>query len=121
MPGEFVELGWNQANLSRLLTSPQGPVYVDLARRAVLVESRAKQNASQPHRFGPNTGSEPGGGPAVRSGRLRGSITFELGHDAHGPWARIGTNVFYAPFVEGGTSRMAARPFIVPALGAALF
>lgn len=121
MAGEFTRLGWNQANLSRLLTSPQGPVFADLARRAVLVESRAKQNASQPHRAGPNTGSEPGHGPAVRTGRLRGSITFELGRDTLGPWARVGTNVFYAPFVEGGTSRMAARPFLVPALDAAVF
>lgn len=103
---------FNEAELSRLLTGEQGEVARDLARRAVKITNQAKQNASQP------PPSVPGQGPSVRTGRLRGSITYRLGGDSAGLYADIGTAVFYAPFVELGTSRMAARPFLAPALEA---
>ncbi len=105
--------------LDELLRGPDGPVARDLATRAIRVESQAKINASQPPRAGPNSGSEPGQGPAVRTGRLRGSITWRLGRDVEGLYADIGSNVEYSIFVEAGTSRMAARPYLVPALAAA--
>lgn len=41
----------------------------------------------------------------VGFGDLRSSITHELGEN----WARIGSNIEYAPFVEYGTSKMEAR------------
>jgi len=45
---------------------------------------------------------------AVDTGRLRGSISHAVDdHDVY-----IGTNVEYAPYVELGTYRMAARPFL---------
>ena len=86
---------------------------LDIARRAILVESQAKRNASTP------PPSQPGQGPSVRTGRLRSSITWRLGEDAKGVYADVGTNVHYAPYVELGTSRMRARPFLRPALAAA--
>lgn len=45
---------------------------------------------------------------AVDTGRLRGSISHA--HDDKN--AYIGTNVEYAPYVELGTKRMPARPFL---------
>lgn len=96
-----------EAALQQLLRGPNGPVMRDLARRAVRVEGSAKQHAT----------GRPG--PKVRTGRLRGSITWRLGEDVLGPYADIGTNVFYAPFVELGTSRAPAYPFLRPALMAA--
>ena len=47
----------------------------------------------------------------VDTGRLRNSIT----HDVEGQTAIIGTNVEYAAYVELGTSRMGARPYLAPA------
>ena len=47
----------------------------------------------------------------VDTGRLRNSITHT--YDEEGVY--IGTNVEYAPYVELGTSRMKARPFLKPA------
>ena len=45
---------------------------------------------------------------AVDTGRLRGSIS----HAHDDTSAYIGTNVEYAPYVELGTRKMAARPFL---------
>lgn len=45
---------------------------------------------------------------AVDTGRLRGSIS----HATDDTSAYIGTNVEYAPYVELGTRKMAARPFL---------
>lgn len=103
---------FHQEELHRIVA---GPVVRDLSKRAIRVESAAKHNASEPHREGPNTGSMPGKGPAVRTGRLRASITWRIGHDIT-PYADIGSAVLYAPYVELGTSRMDPRPYLRPAL-----
>ena len=47
----------------------------------------------------------------VDTGRLRASIT----HTNDGESAYIGTNVEYAKYVELGTSRMKAQPYLRPA------
>lgn len=47
-----------------------------------------------------------------RTNRLRGSITAE----SDGNSAQVGTDTEYAPYVELGTYKMAARPFIKPAV-----
>jgi phage gpG-like protein len=110
---------FQEGELRHLLGGPTGAVCRDLVRRAIRVEAAAKQNASQPPRAGPGSGSEPGHGPAVRTGRLRGSITWRLGADAISPYVDIGSNVSYSIFVEIGTSRMSARPYLRPAMLAA--
>lgn len=105
----------HETELRRLL-SVHGPIGADIARRAIRVESAAKRNASEPHRAGPYSGSAVGAGPAVRTGRLRGSITWRLGEDFLGVFADIGSAVLYAAYVELGTRYMASRPYLVPAL-----
>ena len=47
----------------------------------------------------------------VDTGNLRNSIS----HAASGDSAYIGTNVEYAPYVEFGTRKMAAQPYLKPA------
>ena len=47
----------------------------------------------------------------VDTGNLRNSIT----HAVEGISAYIGTNVEYAPYVEYGTSKTRAQPFLQPA------
>lgn len=49
----------------------------------------------------------------VDTGRLRNSITHEILAD--GLNASVGSNVEYAPFVEFGTRRMRAKPYLFPA------
>ncbi len=99
-------------NLAGFTLLMQGPVMADLVRRAIKVEASAKSGWGAPP--GP-----PGGKPGVRTGTLRRSITWKPGADAESPFVDIGSNVLYAPYVEHGTSRMEARPFLRPALEAA--
>lgn len=49
----------------------------------------------------------------VDTGNLRNSITHQMDGDTT---VEIGTSVEYAPYVELGTYKMAARPYIVPAV-----
>jgi HK97 gp10 family phage protein len=48
---------------------------------------------------------------AVDTGRLRGSVS----HAVDGYSVYIGTNVEYAPYIEFGTSKQKARPYLKPA------
>jgi HK97 gp10 family phage protein len=55
----------------------------------------------------------------VRTGRLKSSITTEVESGGpRGPVGYVGSNVEYAIFVEAGTHRMSARPYLLPALDA---
>jgi len=94
----YVEI--NGAALTELFESPAGEVARDLQRRALQVDRAAKQLCP------------------VDPGRLRSSITNEIGQDGQGLVVTIGTNVEYAPYVELGTSKMAAQPYLLPALEA---
>ena len=67
-----------------------------IPRAALLIERQAKLNAT----------GRPG--PNVQTGRLRSSITIELGPKPY-EWARVGTNVKYAPFVEFGHAQKVGR------------
>ena len=49
----------------------------------------------------------------VDLGNLKGSITHKVTSDEE---AKIGTNVDYAPYLEYGTHKMAAQPYLRPAL-----
>lgn len=87
--------------LAQLLASENGPVAKDLLRRVLRVERSAKQACP------------------VDTGRLRASITHRLEQDSQGLYGLVGTNVKYALPVEFGTGRMAAKPYLRPALRAA--
>lgn len=52
----------------------------------------------------------------VRTGRLRNSIDFKVNISSHNIVSEIGTDVYYSGYVEFGTVRMAARPYLRPAL-----
>lgn len=52
----------------------------------------------------------------VDTGRLRASVTQQLERDGRGLVEVVGTNVDYAPYVELGTRRNRAQPFLRPAL-----
>ena len=72
----------------------KGPIADFLKKSALYVEGSAKEKAP------------------VDTGRLRASISSKV----KATEAEIGTPVFYAPFVEFGTKRMRAQPYLIPAL-----
>ena len=71
-----------------------------MTKACLLVERDAKRNAP------------------VDTGRLRSSITNRLDIDGNQIVGVVGTNVEYASFLEHGTSKMPAHPFLFPALEA---
>lgn len=93
----------NQAEFTRALSGAfhrmQLQTEHDLVVLGLRVQSRARELAP------------------VDTGRLRASIVSSgLERDARGAFVRIGTNVFYAGFVEFGTRYMAPQPYLRPAL-----
>lgn len=91
----------DRAALTELLTGDGGPIVADLVKRTIRVHNRAKQLCP------------------VDTGNLRSSISFRIEHVGATTVGVVGTNVEYAPYVEYGTRRMAAQPFLRPALEAA--
>lgn len=91
----------DQAGLDELFSGPDSAVGKFVARKTIQVNRGAKHRAP------------------VDTGRLRSSITWEIGQDGTTIVGRVGTNVHYAPYLELGTRRMRARPFLRPALAAA--
>lgn len=57
--------------------------------------------------------SAPGQYPASDTGRLASNVRFELPQGGN-MVGRVGTNIQYGAYLEFGTSRMAARPWLLP-------
>ena len=89
----MVELKWYG---DKAIRNMEQAVNVALEVSALVVEGAAKNLAP------------------VDTGNLRNSITHVI--DSQGKAARVGTNVHYGPYVELGTSKMAAQPYLSPAL-----
>jgi HK97 gp10 family phage protein len=85
--------------LESMLRSASGPVGRHVFKMGVNIQSSAKRLCP------------------VDTGRLRSSIQTTTPRDTgSGVSVRVGSNVNYARYVELGTRRMRARPFLRPAL-----
>ena len=87
-----------QAKLKKLDPVTRDAVASGVSKAALLVEGSAKMVTP------------------VRTGHLRSSISGRSEKTSDGAKATIGTNVEYAPYVELGTSRQQAEPYLHPAL-----
>lgn len=128
-----LNIDWNDIELDRLLHSVHGPVGDDLERRALAVEATQKRllslhgtGAIYQRRSVSHQASAPGEPPAVDTGRLRASVGHEVGYDAEGLYANVGSGaspavpgVDYAEYLEYGTRHMEPRPWLRPSVTAA--
>lgn len=117
MNGHPIRLFPNE--LRKLFESENGPVAKELSRRALKVDRKAKQLLSIPgtgRTYGKHVASAPGQPPSPDFGTLRSSVSWEVAKDAKGLVGRVGTNLEYGKHLELGTKRIAARPFLRPAL-----
>lgn len=92
-----VEWVLNEKALEELLRSPAGPTGKLLKQVGTRCVRIAKRMCP------------------VDTGRLRSSIAEELRTDGRDLSEIVGTDVEYAPYVELGTRRMRAQPFLRPA------
>lgn len=90
----------NPAAINNLLASPTGEVSRYMLRQGVLVANAAKTLCP------------------VDTGRLRASIGVSQQFTPAGAVTTVGSNVEYSLYVELGTRRMRARPYLRPALQA---
>lgn len=89
----------------------------DIARRSVVLMQGPKTGYEYPRPNGRmHQASAPGEAPAVDTGNLFNSIKADMIGSKVGV---VFTNVEYAPILEFGGAKMAARPFFAPATDAA--
>src|SRR5262245_7162584 len=79
-----------------------------------LVQSPPKTGRIYTRRGVEHQASAPGEAPATDTGRLVNSITTE--YDEQNLSGKVSANTEYAEYLEYGTARMDARPFMRPAL-----
>lgn len=92
-----VKIQMNDPALAKLLSGPESAVAKQLAKMCVQIDRRAKQLCP------------------VDTGRLRSSISWAIVPDGRSIAGVVGTDVEYAPYVEFGTVKMDAQPFLRPA------
>lgn len=98
-------------NSPQVLSALQRATIRGLEACGATAESYAKKELSRPkvHKDGTSK-------PNVVTGRLRNSISHSLGSNVgDNIQVYIGTNVSYAPFVELGTRKAPAYPYLKPA------
>ena len=84
-----------------------------VTRAAIMVQDEAVRLVSQQSSPPP---SEPGEPPHLDTGTLARSIDWEVEDQPRSIVGRIGTNLDYGRYLELGTSIMAPRPYLRPAL-----
>jgi HK97 gp10 family phage protein len=108
MAVEGVSLEWHGDELLKVLAS-------EMEKRLAVVGEVVRGEAVRSLRrkkFPPS--SLPNTTPAWRTGHLFRSVQYEVGKGQF--TVRIGTNVRYGLYLEVGTSKMAPRPWLRPAL-----
>jgi HK97 gp10 family phage protein len=110
------------SQLTRQLADLVGDAEAVMTETITRVVMDTRTNAVQGIQRGPATGavrrdgsraSAPGQFPMSDTGRLASSVEFNL-PTAGRLMGEVGTNVIYGRYLEFGTSRMAARPWLLP-------
>lgn len=110
------------SQLTRQLADLVGDAEAVMTETITRIVTDTRANAVQGIQRGPATGrvrrdgsraSAPGQFPMSDTGRLANSVEFNL-PTAGRLMGEVGTNIIYGRYLEFGTSRMAARPWLLP-------
>jgi len=115
---KVVDVRLDLAALDRMLDSAINKGLRAVGLDAVgLMQSGMRESVATGNLYGNHRASAPGQAPAIDTGRLVGS-GFATGVEKDGLdyVVKVGFNAEYAIYLERGTDRMAARPFIAPAV-----
>ena len=92
-------------------------VFEEIAKKAFKIHSDAVKSIATPsagRRYGKHIASKPGKAPNTDTGRLISSIRVQV--DKPSETVSVSSNVKYAVWLEFGTKKMAARPWLQPAV-----
>ncbi len=101
------------------LNSVERELAKNMERAAIHLKNQIKQNLNVENPYWRGKGakgvwyhgtepSQPGEFPR----KIRGDLIRSIAHEMEGTTAYVGSNLDYASFLELGTSKMAARPFL---------
>ena len=106
---------YNYASMALFRVKVDKTISTRLENAGAYAENAIKMALSMPgtgHMYGSHRASAPGMPPTVLTGALRASIAHKVIKMGLFFSTVVGTNLWYAPLLEFGTSRMAPRPFI---------
>lgn len=106
-----VQIKDNKAELLNLLNKAENLVSESSTYMAEEMKKSISSGAKSGRKYGNHTSSAPGQSPANWTGKLLRSIKVQK--DKNKSFVYITAK--YAEFLEFGTSKMRARPFIIPA------
>lgn len=107
-----VELKINQAMITALFNNADKVASDSANSLAKEMKKRITTGAKSGKTYGNHTSSAPGQSPANWTGELVNSISAIN----EGKKSKVIVNANYAEFLELGTSKMRARPFILPSI-----
>lgn len=119
---EIIGLDKLKKRLEKISTEAEQQVGNALNDGAMLIRNTAVQNIQQGTHSGEtykrgnieHQASAPGEYPATDTGMLVSSIHIEVGKEGKDVVAQVGSPLDYATYLEFGTTKMAARPFLQP-------
>lgn len=103
-------IGWRSGWVHIGQNATVGQIIMHRKTGALVHEKRTSKSQRLAYNAFP---SKPGEPPRVQTGRLRGSVAWEMSSKFI---ARVGTNVKYGRWLESGTRKMRPRPWLRRAL-----
>ena len=106
-----IQIKLNKAELTKIINQAENLVYDGSVYMAEEMKKSISSGAKSGKKYGNHTSSAPGQSPANWTGKLLRSIKVQKSKGI----AFVYVTAKYAEFLEFGTSKMRARPFIIPA------
>jgi HK97 gp10 family phage protein len=106
-----IQIKLNKSELTKIINQAENLVYDGSVYMAEEMKKSISSGAKSGKKYGNHTSSAPGQSPANWTGKLLKSIKVQKSKGM----AFVYVTAKYAEFLEFGTSKMRARPFIIPA------